>query len=335
MDTLNRRGCWVTSRILLLPMVSLVLLFSAQHVVAFEGDYIWDERFKASLAKAESGRAKDQYTVGDMYFRGRGTAVNPSEALRWFLRAAKQGHRKSAYKAGYLYLYNEELSPSASPKKGIPWIKKAAAAGYAPAQYELGRLYFSGDVIKRSESQALKWLGRAKAANYEPAGKAFEQIVKRLVKAQNVFPKRVKPKTKASQQLVAERELPDPKGIILQSNWGSTDGPSTFLPSKLTHCRESPKGIECLSSKLDMQLASTHVVYRTSTKITNINPDGQFRLAYANTMLSTDAKSTGEAAAVKANWSRNEQVLDCSLVAGRTISCAQGTDKQYRFFGRY
>jgi len=325
------KGHRLIARILL----PLILLLGAQQAVAFEGDYIWEERFKASLAKAKSGKVKDQYAIGNLYFLGRGTAVDSAKALHWFTLAAKQGHKKSAYKVGYLYLYGEGLSPSRSPKQAFPWIKIAADAGYAPAQYELGRMYFSGSIIKRDESQAMKWLGRAKAADYAPARTAFAQIVKRLVKAQNVFPDRAKALSKSIKQTVAEVDLPDPKGIILRSKWGSHEGPSTFLPSMLTQCRESLNGIECLSSKLDMQLASTHVVYRTRTQITNINPDGQFRLAYANNVLSTDAKTASEAAAVKTGWQRNEHVLDCSLIAGRTISCAQGTSKQYRFFGRY
>ncbi|VAW96749.1 hypothetical protein MNBD_GAMMA19-1291 [hydrothermal vent metagenome] len=187
MDEIHK-NCRLILRVLLLPVLPLVLSLNMQQVMAFEGDYVWEARFKTSLAKARSGhQAKDQYAVGDMYLRGRGTAKNAAKALYWFLLAAEQGHRKAAYKAGHLYLYSNSLPPGASPKQALPWIRKAALAGYAPAQYELGRLFFSGKVIKRSEPQALKWLGRAKAANYAPARKAFDQMVKRLVKTQTAF----------------------------------------------------------------------------------------------------------------------------------------------------
>lgn len=316
-------------------VLSLCLLLSyLSPVLAFEGDYIWEERFKARLARAQSGLANEQYAVGDMYFRGRGTAVDPTKALNWFLLAAKQGHVKAAYRAGYLYLYNEELTHA--PKLALPLLKMAAESGYVPAQYELGKLLFSGAGGERDESQALQWLVKAKAADYAPARAAFEQTVKRLVReksqsASSAASARTRGQDKAQ---IVTVDLPDPKGIILRSKWGSREGPSTFLPSKLTHCRESGAGIECLSSKLDMQLASTRVVYRTRAKITHINPDGQFRLAYANNVLSADTQSSSTEVAVKEGWQRNEHVLECSLVAGRTISCAQGTSKQYRFFGR-
>jgi hypothetical protein len=188
-------------------------------------------------------------------------------------------------------------------------------------------------------------LGKAKAANYAPARIAFEQTVDRLVKEQSVSPKKGRSRGRkstrnashfADSQFPADADLPDFKDIILSSKWNSSEGPSTFLPSRLTRCRESLKGIECLSSELDMQLASARVVYRTRSRITDIHPDGQFRLAYAHNVLSAGGKTSElAAAAVKTGWQRNEHVLDCSLVAGRTISCAQGTSKQYRFFGRY
>jgi len=188
MDKMHKSR-WLMTRILLLFMLSPVLLLSVPQAVAFDGDYVWEARFKASLARAKSGhQVKDQYAVGDMYLRGRGTAKNSARALYWFLLAAKKGHRKATYKVGYLYLYSSNsLSPGTSPKQAFPWIRQAALAGYAPAQYELGRIYFSGKIVKRSEPQALKWLGRARAANYKPARKAFDKMVKRMVKTQTAF----------------------------------------------------------------------------------------------------------------------------------------------------
>ncbi len=187
MDKMHK-ACGLIMRVSLLFVLPLVLSLNVQQAIAFEGDYVWEARFKAGLAKARSGhQVKDQYAVGDMYLLGRGTAKHTAKALYWFLLAAKQGHHKAAYKVGYLYLYGEGLPPGAFPEQGLPWMRKAALAGYAPAQYELGRLFFSGKVIARNESQALKWLGLAKVANYAPAREAFDQMVKRLVNTQTAF----------------------------------------------------------------------------------------------------------------------------------------------------
>ena len=321
----------------------LWLLFFAQQALAFEGDYVWDERFQASLVKARSGQAQDQYEIGEMYFRGRGTKTNPVEALHWFLLAAKQGHKKAAYKAGYLYLHGAGIEPN--PTLALTWLAMAAKAGYAAAQYELGKLFASDAAGYFDGAQALKWLGKAKAAGYAPAGAEFSKTVRRLVQDRKRWPA-VTEQTQ-SQLALARKEAtqlhptvvdrPDPKRIILHSQWEGKDGPSTFLPSMLTDCRERGKGIECVSSELSMQLSSTHVIYRTRTRISDINADGQFQLVYANKVLSALSgevgSSEGRETAVKMGWQRNERVLDCSLVTGRTISCAQGTTRQYRFVG--
>lgn len=247
-------------------------------VLAFEGDYIWDERFKINLVKAESGQASDQYTVGDMYFRGRGTLKDYNQALFWFLLAAEQGHPKAAYKVGYLYLQGEQVEHS--PVRAQAWFQKAALAGYAPAQYELGRLFLSGALGKPDRTKALKWLGKAKAADYAPAEAEFTKIVSHLVKAQpGAASSRLSLASKGKHQLrSAALTRPDLKQMILRSQWGSREGPSTFLPSALTQCRDKGVEIECRSIKQDMQLASTRVVYRTQATITDISPGGQFRL---------------------------------------------------------
>jgi len=172
---------------------ALLLLFCVtQSAVAFEGDYIWDERFKASLLKARSGQANDQYRVGDMYFRGRGTTTDHAKALHWFLLAAEQGHRKAAYKTGYLYLYGEGLEHA--PKHALNWFRRSAVAGHAPAQYELGKLFLSGAAGQRDNARALKWLGKAKAANYEPAEAEFTQTVSRLLQPRTAPPQTFSPR---------------------------------------------------------------------------------------------------------------------------------------------
>jgi TPR repeat protein len=159
----------------------VLLLFFAQLVIAFEGDYIWDERFKASLARAESGQAKNQYVVGDMYLKGRGTVIDAKQALNWFLRAAKQGHRRAAYKVAYLYLYDDDIIER-SPQRALRWLQQAAEAGFVPAKFELGKLYASGAAGRRDTALALKWLGEAKLAGYEPAREEFARLVRRMVK---------------------------------------------------------------------------------------------------------------------------------------------------------
>lgn len=161
----------------------LCSLLIAQTAIAFEGDYIWDERFKTGLHKVASGKARDQYALGEMYLKGRGTPRNPAEALSWFLKAAKQGHTRAAFKAGAILIEGGEgVKPS--PKQGIKLLTYSAESGYIPAQYELGMAYATGKAGRRNMSQALQWLGKAKLNGYPEADEAVQKVIQRLVDAQ-------------------------------------------------------------------------------------------------------------------------------------------------------
>ena len=151
----------------------------APPLMAYEGDYIWEDRFKAQIDKAKSGNAEAEYSLAEMYLWGRGTAVNEKEALAWFLKAAKQGHTKAAYRVGYLYLHAKTFTQSV--KDALPWLIKASNANFPAAQYELGLLYATGRGVKQDRPAALALLAKAKLHGYAPAREAFDHLVKGLI----------------------------------------------------------------------------------------------------------------------------------------------------------
>lgn len=157
----------------------LLWLVIVQPALAYDGDYILEQRFKQTLAAARDGDVKAQYAVAEMYRKGRGTPANDEEALIWYIRAAQQGKHKAAYKAGYLYLHSDTVSNS--PKKALPWLKMAADTGYSPAQYELGLLYSTGKAGQLDNKKALSLLSQAKLAGHKEAEKAFDQVVRQMV----------------------------------------------------------------------------------------------------------------------------------------------------------
>ncbi len=319
-------------------------LFFALPAMAFEGDYILEERFQAYLFEAKDGKVQAQFSVGEMYQRGRGTEASDEDALYWYLLAARQGNLKAAYKAAYLYLHSETVPKS--PRKAVPWLKKSADAGNPAAQYELGVIYGSGLAGQWDSARALALLAKAKLAGYKPAVRAFDKAVGRFVKL-NSKPSRSIPREKklAKKQVPAMRvakdrfrpdvtkNLPNPKKMILAKRWDSNNGPSTLLPSYITDCREVAAHIECLSNKLTKQVSSAEVVYRIRTRITDIRNDGRFRLAYANNVLSATNKTGSKAARVKTGWQLNEHRMECSLDAGQAINCSRGNLTQVRFSG--
>jgi hypothetical protein len=171
--------CRVGGKTVKLIVLSWLAVAHAGH--AFEGDYVWDDRFRAGLVKAASGDREDQYALGDMYLKGRGTQRNPDKALEWFLKAARQGHVKAAYKSGHLIRRGYGTGQSAG--EGLKWLRQAAEGGYAPAQYELGEFY-AADKHGGDSALALIWLGRARKSGYRPALAAYEKLIREVVRAQ-------------------------------------------------------------------------------------------------------------------------------------------------------
>ena len=312
----------------------------ASPALAFEGDYIWEDRFKASLAKINAGYPKDQYELGEMYLRGRGTRKDPAQALHWFEKAAQQGHTRAAYKAGWLYLHNDLFSRSS--EKALPLLRQAAEAGFAPAQYELGQAYASGIGGNWDNTEALNWLAKAKQAEYPPAEAGFDRLVARMVSANKLKQAQQRQEAVAPPITVASAKQPptsesavETLNIILHSQWDGENGPSRVLPSELTDCQRQNNGIECVSRRLTRQVENSRMIYQVRAHISDVARDGHFQIAYSDKVIdSSQSSSTLSTTAQMMAGDVPANSLDCILGTKRVIHCLGKSDRQYRFTGQ-
>lgn len=109
-------------------------------------------------AKAEAGDAVSQRQMGDAHYRKQQYAT----ALRWYLKAARQGDLRSVEEAATIYMnggpgFKEERVEKDIPA-GILWTRRAAAAGSAKAQRNLGLYHRSGVGVAKDTLEAYKWL---------------------------------------------------------------------------------------------------------------------------------------------------------------------------------
>ena len=61
-----------------------------------QAHFLHDDFARARLAwqaAAEQGDPRAQYGLGVLHWRGLGVAADPTEAARWFAKAARQGYR--------------------------------------------------------------------------------------------------------------------------------------------------------------------------------------------------------------------------------------------------
>jgi uncharacterized protein len=73
-----------------------------------------------------------------MYLRGEGVAKDYAQALRWFQKAAAQGHTGSRIKLGYMYA--EGLGTPRDAEAAYTWITSASLAGDPRGQYLVSSL---------------------------------------------------------------------------------------------------------------------------------------------------------------------------------------------------
>lgn len=124
------------------------------------------------LKEANSGDAEAQFDLGQAYKKGQGVPKNNEEALKWYKKAAKQGHFKAQFALGIIY---DKLQKY---EKSVFWYQKAAEQGYVLAQYNLGVAYAIGQGVTKSIEQAREWYQKAAAQEDTDAQQALEKLPK-------------------------------------------------------------------------------------------------------------------------------------------------------------
>ncbi len=113
---------------------------------------------------AEQGHAEAQYMLGYHYNYSDGVEYsrdNVREAMKWYLKAAEQGHARSQLTLGNIYNIGEYEQIGKDPVEAVKWYRKAAEQGDAAAQYELGLCYGLGNGVEKNMVKAVKWYCKA------------------------------------------------------------------------------------------------------------------------------------------------------------------------------
>ena len=124
--------------------------------------------FKGMKRMAEQGNAEAQYRVGQIFDVGRrgSVCVDDAEEVKWWRKAAEQGHLKAQLALGWTYydVYEKGLirpGYEAGVAEAVKWLRKAAEQGEAYEQKELGRMYCHGLGVPQDEEEAMKWYRKA------------------------------------------------------------------------------------------------------------------------------------------------------------------------------
>jgi TPR repeat protein len=120
-------------------------------------DYV--EAVKWYRKAADQGHASAQSNLGWMYAKGQGVAQDHVEADTWYRKAAEQGYAYAQYSLGVRYANGQGVAQD--DMEAVKWYRKAAAQGYAYAQYSLGVRYANGQGVAQDDMEAVKWYRKA------------------------------------------------------------------------------------------------------------------------------------------------------------------------------
>ncbi len=126
------------------------------------------------LAQATAGDLDAQFRYGKCLETGRGVAQDFEAALKWYEKAADQGHAESEHALGVAYAYG--LGVPQDFDVAFDWYKKAADLGHADAQYWIGVSLQHGLIDKIDIPRAIKWYNEAAEQGYEPARQAIAEL---------------------------------------------------------------------------------------------------------------------------------------------------------------
>jgi len=111
--------------------------------------------------------AEAQFNLGFAYAIGHGTAMDETQALAWFHRAAAQGHDGAQNNLGMMYANGNGVT--IDKIQGVAWYRKAAEQGLADAQRNLGLMYAHGEGVTKDKVQAIVWYRRAAEQGFAEA----------------------------------------------------------------------------------------------------------------------------------------------------------------------
>lgn len=114
------------------------------------------------IDRAQAGDAKSQFNLGMLYLAGRVGDKNPTEAAKWFERAAEQGVATAQFNLGVLYQRGEGVTQN--DERAVSWYRKAATQNFAQAQHNLATAYAEGKGTDRSYPKAAEWFAKSAEA---------------------------------------------------------------------------------------------------------------------------------------------------------------------------
>lgn len=118
---------------------------------------------------AGSGSAAAAFNLGLCYENGEGVRQDFTKALRWYTKAAEQGHMRAQCSAGVLCENGGDGAFDPRPEEAFQWYVKSAEQGNPRAQALLASAYRRGFGCEQDPVAAVHWYTKAAEQGYAQA----------------------------------------------------------------------------------------------------------------------------------------------------------------------
>ena len=126
---------------------------------------------------AANGDPLAQHELGVRYLTAKGVKADTGKSAEWLRLAASQGLISAMY--NYALLRNNGWGVEWNPFDAYRLFLAAAEAGMPEAQYVVGIFHTDNLVLKQDWLRAYDWITLADEADYAPAAKAKEEILRK------------------------------------------------------------------------------------------------------------------------------------------------------------
>ena len=133
-----------------------------------------------------------------------------AKAVRWYRRAAEQGHANAQFNLGNMYFHGRGVPEDYT--EAVRWLHLAAEQGKADAQFNLGLMYEYGAGVAQDLVRAHKWFNLAASRfssseekRREKAVRSRDRVAARLTSAEHAKAQRLARKWRPRKSTAQER----------------------------------------------------------------------------------------------------------------------------------
>ena len=137
----------------------------------------WSEAAKWFEKAAEMGDSYSQGGLALLYYSGDGVLTDRKKARYWAEKAAAQGNSTGEGILGMLYQYS--LPPDKDMRKAVYWYKKSADQGNPISQYQLAVIYENGDGVPKNLEKARYYYEQASKSKYDLTKNSLKEFESR------------------------------------------------------------------------------------------------------------------------------------------------------------